>query len=411
MNSKRIVITGISVLAPNGIGKDEFWGSLAAGRSGIKPITLFDVSGKRVKLAGQINDFVPEKILGDKGLRTLDRTTKLALCAARLALQDAGYQIDSPEKEEETGVVLGTVLGIMESMINFDVTALQGGPRAVNPAHFPNTVINSPSSQISIWEKIKGFNTTISTGIASSLDALNYACGFLKMGRAKLILVGGAEGLSPQNLLGFYKIKALAGSRDGFPEICCPFDKRRNGIILGEAASIIALEDFEHAQARGAKIYAEVLGCGNSFDTFSRDHYNPKGTGMVKAIREALEDARVLPGEISYISASADSTLGGDVAEARAIKEVFGNENKIPVSAIKSQTGETFAAAGMLQLIEAINVLAKGTASPILNYTKVDARCSGLNFVLKPGKVKAEKTLINSFDPSGFCASAVIGKI
>lgn len=411
MGKKKVVITGIGVLSPSGIGKDAFWRAMEEGCTGIKPVSLFDVSNLKSKQAGEISDFDPASIMGPKGLRTLDRPCKLAICAARLALEDANYKVDSPHREQETGVVLGTVFGIVESIFNFDTVSLKEGPRFVNPAHFPNTVINAPASQISIWEKIKGFNTTLSTGVASGLDALSYAYDFLQLDRAKVILAGGVEGLSFQNYLGFYKINALAGSKNGLPEISCPFDKRRNGIIFGEAGAVLVLETEEHARKRGANIYAEVLGCGSCFDTFKKSYYNPKGTGMAEAMKEALKASGWKPGDIDYISASANSTLDADVAEARAIKKIFGEGASLPVSAIKSEIGETFAPSGILQLIAGINTLNTGAAAPISNYEVPDARCNNLNFVRGPVKIKADKILINAFDPSGCSASAIIGKI
>ncbi len=253
MAKKRIVITGIGVLASNAIGKDNFWQALEQGASGIKPVTLFDTANTNSKLAGEITDFNPEAIVDKKGLRLMDRATKLVLCASQLALDDAGLKPWSPEIEE-AGVVLGSTLGSVWSISEFDKLALREGPKAVNPAHFPNTVINSPASQISIKFGIKGFNTTISTGFSASLDAFGYALDFLNLDRAEIILVGGVEELCIQTFLGFYKIGILAGSKSRRPEISAPFDQRRNGIVVGEGAGMVVLETLEHAQKRGAKI-------------------------------------------------------------------------------------------------------------------------------------------------------------
>ena len=400
---KRIVITGIGVLASTGIGKDEFWSALEEGKSGIKGVTLFDTRTTRSKLAGEISNFEPEKILDKKGLRILDRSTKLVNCAAKLALDDAG--IKSPIAEDETckfGVSLGSTMGSIWSISEFDKEALREGPRAVNPALFPNTVINSPASQISIRFNIKGFNTTISTGFTSSTDAISYAFNFIKIYDYEVVLAGGVEELCEQTYKGFHKIGHLAGSRKDKLEINCPFDKRRNGIVMGEGAAILILERLDRALKRGAKIYAELLSYGTSFDVKSKNIYNPKAEGAAEAIQYALEDAKVKPEDIDYISASANSTLDCDVMETRAIKKIFGKIAKdIPVSSIKSMLGESFSASGAMNLAASLGVFEKGFLPPTINYEVPDRRCD-LDYV--PNKIRhknVDKILINSFSPTG----------
>ena len=333
---KRIVITGIGVLAPNGIGKDAFWKALKDGVSGIKPVTLFDTSNLRTKLAGEISNFDPQSILGPKGLRNLDRTTLLVLCASKLALEDAGLPVSVPEEDTDIyGVSLGSTMGSVWSISEFDKEALRSGPRAVNPALFPNTVINSPASHISIKLNIQGFNSTISTGFCSSLDAIYYAMNMINLYEYKVVLSGGVEELCEQTYKGFYKIGHLAGSRPGKEEINCPFDKRRNGIVMGEGACIVILEELEHAIDRKATIYAEVLGYGTAFDPKSKNIYSPKAEGASEAIEQCLEDAKLTQDGIDYICASADSTLDCDVMETRAVKNVFnGKAKEIPISSI-----------------------------------------------------------------------------
>ena len=402
MNS-RIVITGIGVLASNGIGKDEFWNALRCGRSGIKPVTLFDTSTTRSKLGGEISDFNPEAILGKKGLRNLDRSTKLVNCAAKLALDDANYRIENEEMSEYTGVSLGSTMGSVWSISEFDKESLRGGPRAVNPAVFPNTVINSPASQISIKFNIKGFNTTISTGFTSSTDAISYAVNLLKLyDDYNVVLAGGVEEMCEQTYKGFHKIGHLAGSRPGKEEINCPFDKRRNGIVMGEGAAILILEKLEHAKKRKAKIYAEILGYGTSFDPKSKNIYNPKATGATEAIQYALEDAKLSPDSIDYICASANSTLDCDVMETRAIKNVFNAKAKsIPISSIKSMIGECFSASGGMNFVASIGMLERRFLPPTINYNVSDKRCD-LNYIPnKTYKKDVDRILSNSFSPTG----------
>src|SRR3989338_3927769 len=332
----RIVITGIGVVSPIGIGKEAFWQGLKEGRSGIKPVTLFDTSTTLSKLAGEITDFKPEEILGPKGLRNLDRTTKLALCAAKLCLDDANFQV-TEENTDDVGVVLGSTMGSVWSISEFDKEAIRNGPRAVNPALFSNTVINSPASQISIRFNIKGFNSTISSGFTSSLDALEYAGNFILMGRASTVLVGGVEELCEQTFKGFYKLEFLSASKNGGQELSAPFDRRRNGAVLGEGAAILLLERWDHAAKRGAHIYGVVEGSGHSFDQKSYNRYDLKAEGAKRAIIRALQNASKSPDDIDYIASSANSTLDGDVAEARALQFVLGGRKKdIVGSASKS---------------------------------------------------------------------------
>ncbi|MBP7056106.1 MAG: beta-ketoacyl-[acyl-carrier-protein] synthase family protein [Candidatus Omnitrophica bacterium] len=409
---KRIVITGLGIMASNASGRQDFWKALQNGVSGVKPVTLFDTANLRSKLAGEIKDFTPESVLGPKGIRTLDRTTKLTLCAAKLALDDAGisYPIDEPETDI-FGVSLGSTMGSVWSISEFDKEALREGPRSVNPALFPNTVINSPASHISIRFNIQGFNTTVSTGFCSSIDAIYYAMNMIDLYEYKVVLAGGVEELCEQTYKGFYKIGHLAGSRAGKEEINCPFDKRRNGILFGEGASIVVLEELGHAKARGAHIYAEILGYGSSFDPDSRNIYSPKASGAIRAIKASLDDARINNDDIDYVSASANSTLDCDSMETRAVKNVFGDRSaKLPISSIKSMIGECFSASGAMNLAGSMGAMTEGFVPPTMNYEKKDKRCDLDYVVNEPRKANVDKVLINSFSPTGCNSSLIIGR-
>lgn len=410
---KRVVITGIGVLASNGIGKDAFWSALKSGKSGVRAVTLFDTSDIRSKTAGEITDFKAQDFLGDKGLRTFDRVTKLVLSAGKLALDDAGLKSSLDEGQSlRTGVSLGSTLGSVHSISEFDKQGLREGPSTVNPALFPNTVINAPASQMSIKFNIKGFNTTISTGFSASLDAIDYACNFIKLYDYDMVLAGGAEELCLQTFLGFSKIGHLAGSREGKEEVNCPFDKRRNGIVLGEGACIFVLEDMEHAKKRGANIYAEILGYGTSFDPKSKNIYNPKAEGAIRAIKLALTDAGTTSDAIDYISASANSTLDCDVMETRAVNRVFGDKSKkIPISSIKSMIGDTFSAGGAMNVAASVGALKEGFIPPTINYKNKDSRCD-LDYVPNSSRSeKVSKVLVNAFTPTGANSSMVIGSV
>jgi len=409
---KRIVITGVGVLAPNGIGKDEFWNAIKSGIPGIKPVSLFDTSNLRTKLAGEISNFDPKAILGPKGLRNMDRTTLLVLCASKLALSDSGVIHPLPEHATDIcGVSIGSTMGSVWSIIDFDTEALRDGPGAVNPAHFSNTVINSPASHISIRFNIQGFNSTVSTGFCSSIDAIFYAYNMIQLHGYKMVLTGGVEELCEETYKGFYKIGHLAGSRPRKKEINCPFDKRRNGIMEGEGAAIFIMEELEHALNRKAKIYAEILGCGTSFDPKSNYIYAPKAEGATEAIELCLEDAGLSEDKIDYVSASANSTLDCDVMETRAIKKAFKKRARtIPVSSIKSMIGDSFSASGAMNLAASIGAMEGGFIPPTINYEKPDKRCD-LDYVPNTArKKKLRNILVNSFSPTGSNSVLAIGR-
>jgi 3-oxoacyl-[acyl-carrier-protein] synthase II len=363
-------------------------------------------------MAGEISGFRAEEFLGEKGLRTLDRATKLVLSAAKMALDDA--KLKHPLDEDlslKMGVVLGSTLGSVRSISEFDKEALREGPTAVNPALFPNTVINSPASQISIRFNIKGFNATMATGFAASLDAIDYAVNFMRLYDYDVVLAGGVEELCEHTYKAFYKIGHLAGSRAGKPEVDCPFDRRRNGIVLGEGACIFVLEKKRHAEARSAEVYAEILGYGTSFDAKSRNIYHPKAEGASRAMTLALEDADTDPSEIDYISATANSTLDCDAMETKAIKTLFGGRSgRIPVSSIKSMIGDTFSASGAMNVAASIGVLKNGFLPPTINYATRDARCD-VDCVPNEGRsAAANKILINAFTPTGINSSLILGR-
>jgi len=326
MDKKRVVITGIGVLAANAIGKNAFWEAILNGVSGIKPVSLFDTTGFKVKRAGEIKDFSGQAFLGDKGLRTLDRSTKLIASAAKLALDDAHLEINE-ENTRQIGVAIGATFGSIKSICDFDMDGLKDGVRYVNPALFPNTVINSPASEVSIKFKIRGFNATVSTGFCAGLDAVNYARDFVRFGRANAVLAGGVEELCEEIFLGFYKTKFL-------DELDEP-----GGNFLGEAGAIVILEDLESALARQADILAEVAGFGTNFD---------QASGLKRAMRLALDDAGLKKNDINGFFSS---------------------------SAIKSMVGECFSASGALQVAAAVGAIQKQP----LKINRLMVNCSGPN--------------------------------
>jgi 3-oxoacyl-[acyl-carrier-protein] synthase II len=407
---RRVVITGIGVLSPVGIGKDDYWEGLFQGKTGFRTISLFDTNPFSVHIAGEISDFDPVSLLGKKGLRTLDRSTRLISSAAKLAIDDANLQI-TDENKHFIGVSIGTTFGSLHSISQFDREGLIDGPKYVNPSHFPNTVLNSPASQVSIRFKIKGFNTTISTGFCAGLDAIYYASDFIKLNRANVVLAGGVEELCEETFLGFHNLKCLSGLNGSEP-ICCPFDKRRNGFILSEGAAILVLEDEEHAIKRGAELLVEIKGYANSFDPSADRSFNYKGNGLKNAILLAIKDASLNPEDIDYISSCANSTKGLDRMETNVIKDVFGKYAfNISVSSIKSMIGESFSASGALSLAAAFGALKKGLIPPTINYKEKDPECDLVDYVPNESRQKNINTaLITSVDPYGNNTAIVLGR-
>ncbi len=409
MKKKRIVITGMGIVSPLGIGRDEFWKNLFAGKSGIRLITLFDTSELKVKVGGEITDFNPHEILKEKRFIDLDRATLLLLSATQICLDDAKLVIDD-DNTYQTGVCVGTTFGSLSSVSKYNRESMSEGPRFANPSIFPSTVGNAPASRVSIKFKIKGFNTTISTGIGAGLDALEYASDFIRLDRARQILVGSLEDFNIQAFMGLYKLKYLSGLKSNSP-ISCPLDRHRDGIVFSEGATMFVLQDAKEAADRQNDIYGEVLGAGSTFDPARFYRYNPKGEGMKQSMQIALEDAGIGCEDIDCILLNANSTRGADAIETLAIKEVFGAKAKdIPVTAIKSMLGESLSNAGGAAIAAALGVLEKGLIPPTINLREKDKNCD-LNCITAANyKKRVSKILVNSFSPNGKNTSVIIGR-
>jgi len=408
MEKQRIVITGLGIIAPNGIGKEEFWQALREGRSGIRPIRRFDTSEFKCKLGGEISNFKPTHFLGHKGLKELDRSARLLCSAAKLAIEDAGLTINY-KNTDDIGVCTGTTLGYLWNFSEFERGVIIDGPRFTDASLFPGTVMNAASSYVSIRFGIQGLNTTISTGYSSSIDALRYAIDFIRMGRVKTMLVGAVESLSLVNFVGFYRLGLLAGLRS--EEISCPFDRRRNGIILGEGAGFVVLESTGTAEERGATVYAEVKGIGNFFEIHRMGKYSTSAQGLRESMLKVIYNSGLHITDIDYISASANSQPEHDRLETMAIKSAFGKDAyNIPVSAIKSMVGEPFSAGGIFQIIASTGSIVKGFIPPTINYMEKDRDCD-LDYVPGAARIaRVNNVLINNFGPGGNNASLIISK-
>ena len=375
--TNRIVITGVGIISPIGTGKEVFWKNLIEGISGLRPITLFDTSRYRTKLAGEITDFDPKKYLGSKGLRYFDRVSLLITSAAKLAVDDGN--LEGVYQPDDLGAVIGSTFGSINSISSFDLEALREGPNYVSPMDFPNTVLNAPAARVAIQFEMKGLNSTISNAETSSLDAVQYAADFLRLKRVKALLVGGAYALTPDTYWGFYESAALSGSIEGQEELCAPFDARHNGIVLGEGAGVMVLESENDARNRGTRILAQVSGYGNVFNT------NPNGDESdwidagVRAINQALLEANLKPEDISLVLTGANSSPKTDRVQAIILKETLGSvASSISINALKSQTGECLDASGSFQAVAAVMAINTHQLPPGIEGKNIDPLCDSV---------------------------------
>lgn len=400
------VITGLGIVSSSGNGTAQFWNSLCSCRNGFRPITLFDPAPYAVRHAGEISAFDPASILGRKGLRELDRATRLLMVASLFALEDSGLGV-SDANSRRIGVSVGATFGSLRSFAEFDRTGLQDGPRYVNPSLFPNTVINSPASRVAIRFGLKGFNTTLATGFCAGLDSASAAADFLRMGRADAVCAGATEELCEESLRILVSQGLLAEENGASPE-SVPFLARRRGAVPAEAAASAIIETADSASARGAVPYARLRGQAASFDP-RQDWSFGSYAGLAQAIRGALENASLSPDDIDCVVSGANSSEGVDRIEATALRDVFGScLARIPVTSAKAAAGETYSCSGMLSLAAAALCLRHSLVPPLPSGdTAEDA--SGLFLVTErplPGDYRT--ALVTSADPYGSNTAMVL---
>jgi len=330
--------------------------------------------------------------------------------AAKLVMDDAKITHET-YSEDELGIVVGSTYGSIGSISSFDLEGLEEGPTFVNPMDFPNTVLNAPASRVSIFFNATGLNSTISTGTASGLDAIIYASDFLRLGRGKAVLAGGVHGLTADIFWGAYGSGILSGSRGDGIEISAPFDKRRNGFIIGEAAALLVIERLEDALERNANIYAEIKGYGCTFNPDKVSRGDIDTTQGVRCISMAMEEAGLNAEDISYISACANSSVTGDKMEAKIIKDYFGDcAEEVPVSAIKSMTGECLDASGAVQCVAGVLAINNGIIPPTINYQEEDTECNLDCVPNNSRESELKNVLVNSFSDKGNISSIIISK-
>ncbi|HQU31760.1 MAG: beta-ketoacyl-[acyl-carrier-protein] synthase family protein [Planctomycetia bacterium] len=406
---KRVVVTGLGVVSPMGCGKEGFWNNLIAGKSGIAPMSAFDLSPYTCKLGGEVRDFKPEIYLGSKGLKYLNKGTRFLGSASKMALDDARLAQGSFQPEQ-MGIIIGSSLGNFSETTDYFYEIIRDNPSELSPMLSYDVALNSSTNYVSVIFGIKGLARTISSGFTSSADAIGDAFRMIQRDVVKVIVAGGVEQVSMDLYLIFY-LRGLLSGLDGARETSAPFDKARNGFIMAEGSYVVILEELEHALHRGAHIYAEVRGFGNTF-TGAKNH--PADICVHRAERamhEALINAGVEKEGIDLISANANGCRLQDAIEAKAIQSLFGVNCGVAVSAVKSNLGESYGASGAAQLISTVLSISSGQIPHIIHSKEKDPGID-LNLILeKPVRKHIENALINTMDYEGNNSCFVISRV
>jgi 3-oxoacyl-[acyl-carrier-protein] synthase II len=403
----RVVITGMGAVTPIGNEIGTFWSNIKKGRCGIDFIQSFDTSDFKVKIAAEVKDIDKQNILGFKETKRMDRFTQMAMIAVEEAIKDSG--LENNKSREDWGVILGTGIGGFSTVEKENEKIITKGPKRVSPFFIPMAISNIASANVAIKYGLKGICETVMTACASGASAIHYAFRLLQQGIAPVILCGGTEAaITPLSVAGFSSMGALYSHNQ--PErASIPFDADRSGFVIGEGSGIVVMETWENAQKRGAKIYAEVVGCGVTCDAYHITAPDPKGAGGAGAMRKAILEGGINPVDISYINAHGTGTPYNDICETKAIKNVFNKyAYSVPISSTKSMTGHMLGAAGAVEAIVCIKAMQDHFIPPTIGLEHPDAECD-LDYVPKVGRnVDLEYTLSNSFGFGGHNVSLLL---
>ena len=410
--TRRVVITGLGTV--NSLSSDipTFWDYLCAGRSGVSLIEQFDTTAFKVHFGGEVKNFVPENHLEGKVAKRLDRFSQFALVAAISAVKDAGIDFSQGDPFRY-GVIIGSGIGGLNEFEEQYTRHTQQGPDRISPFVIPKMIANSAAGNVSIHFNLMGHNTVISTACASAAHALGDALHSIRGGFADAIVAGGSEAaITPMGLGGFIAARAVSHRNNDPSTASRPFDKDRDGFVLSEGAGIVVLEEYEHARKRGANIYAEILGCGNTADAYHITAPHPEGVGASKAVQFALADAKLNPDQIDYVNAHGTSTQLGDEAETKALKIVFKDHaKKIAVSSTKSMIGHTLGASGGIELIACALSIKHGVVHPTINLNTPDPKCD-LDYVPNTARqMKVRYVVSNSFGFGGHNCCLALGAV
>ena len=408
---RRVVVTGIGAVTPLGIGVEESWEALCQGKSGIGGITRFDASSFRTKVAGEVKGFNPTDFIERKQVKRGDRFIHFALAATRMALSDSGLTIDT-SNSERVGVSVGTAMGGIESVEKNHELLLQGGRDQISPFFIPSFLCNMAAGQIAIEYGARGANMCPVTACASGTQAIGNAFRVIQQGGVDVMIAGGAEAaISPLVFAGLDVIKVMTARNDEPQKASRPFDKDRDGFVIGEGAGVVILEELGFALKRGAKIYGEVLGYGLNSDAYHITAPDPDGKGAAACMKLALDDAGISIDMVDYINAHGTSTVLNDLSETRAIKSVFeGRSYKIPISSNKSMIGHLWGGAGVVEAIFSLLTINHSILPPTINYEIPDPECD-LDYVPNVAR-KAEVRIVlsNSFGFGSTNATLLLGR-
>ncbi len=406
---KRVVITGMGIVSPLGIGLEKNWGALCEGRSGVGPITRFDTSEYPAKIAGEVKGFNPEDYVEDKKeIKKMDMFIHYALAAGTMALQDAQLIIDE-SNADRVGVMVGSGMGGLSSIEKYHKVLLAEGPKKITPFFIPMLIVNLAPGQISIYFGARGPNSSVVTACATGNHSIGEAFKIILRGDADAMIAGGAEAvITPLAIAGFSSMRALS-TRNSEPERASrPFEKDRDGFVMAEGAGVLLLEDLQHALKRGAKIYAEIIGYGCNADAYHISAPSPNGIGAARCMEIALRDAGISYDEVDYINAHGTSTPLNDLSETMAMKTVFKDHaKKVAVSSTKSMTGHLLGAAGGVEAIYSILTIQHGVIPPTINYETPDPDCD-LDYVPNTARESKVKIVMsNSFGFGGTNATLI----
>ncbi|MBW8004841.1 MAG: beta-ketoacyl-ACP synthase II [candidate division NC10 bacterium] len=405
---RRVVVTGLGVVSPLGIGVDFFWKALINGTSGVGRITRFDTTGHGCQIAAEVKGFDPLQWIDKKEVKKMDTFVRYALAAGLMAVEDAHLKV-SDGRQDRVGVLVGTGMGGIIMLVEQYIVLVEKGPDRVSPFFIPGIIPNMASGRLSMHLGAKGPNSCVSTACATGNHAIGDSLRIIQRGEADVMLAGGTEAvISTLCIAGFNNAKALSTRNDEPERASRPFDKERDGFVMGEGACVLVLEALDHALDRGAPIYAEVVGYGMSGDAYHVTAPAPEGEGAVQSMEGAIRDAGIPPEAVDYINAHGTSTPYNDANETLAIKRVFGDHAyRIPVSSIKSMIGHTLGAAGAIEAAATVLALKHGIVPPTINYEFPDPDCD-LDYVPnKAREVTIQLALNNSFGFGGTNATTV----
>ncbi len=412
--SRRVVMTGIGTVNPLGLSVPEYWQGLLAGQSGIAPITLVDCSTFKVKFGGEVKNFKTDPVLDTKEARRLDRVSQFAVVAADQAVRDSGIDFSKMDPFR-VGVILGTGIGGLSEFEDGFSTLNTRGASRVSPFTIVKMIANTSAGSISIRWGLRGPNTTVSTACSSAAHAMADAMAAIQSGRADAMVTGGTEAaITPMGVVGFIACRALSERNESPSTASRPWDKDRDGFVLSEGAGLVILEEYEHAKARGANIYCEIVGCGNTADAYHITAPHEDGIGAAEAMRQAVKQAGWNFTDVEYINAHGTSTPLGDVAETKAIKHVFGDHAyKLMISSTKSLIGHLLGASGGVEAIACALSLKHGVLHPTINLTNQD-REGGCDLDYIPNtarEVRVKHLLSNSFGFGGHNCSLALAAV